>query len=201
MTKGPSQSGFTLFEVMVAVSIFALISAMTMTNLIQIGKSGERISESQRQLADIQFALGYVAKDLAQRINRGVRDQYGDQQPALLIEDARLVFTRSGWSNLLQQPRSNLQRVEYRLVDDSLLRKYWPQLDQGYEEQALEQNLISGVEEFRVVLLTSGQETLDRWPVDIQTPSTVKPIALELTLQLQDFGLIRRVYEINNVET
>ena len=201
MIRGRSQPGFTLFEVMVAVSIFALIAAMTMTNLIQVGKSGERISESQRQLADIQFALGYVAKDLSQRINRGVRDQYGDQQPALLIEEARLVFTRSGWSNLLQQPRSNLQRVEYRLVDNSLQRKYWPQLDQGYEEQALEQNLINGVEAFSVALLTSGNETLDSWPVDIASTSTAKPIALELTLQLQDFGLIRRVFEIYNVET
>lgn len=201
MMTSRSQPGFTLFEVMVAVSIFALIAAMTMTNLIQVGKSGERISESQRQLADIQFALGYVAKDLAQRINRGVRDQYGDQQPALIIEEGRLVFTRSGWSNLLQQPRSNLQRVEYRLVDDSLLRKYWPQLDQGYEEQALEQNLIGGVEAFSVVLLTSGNETLDSWPVDVQGISTVEPIALELTLQLQDFGLIRRVFEIDDVAT
>ncbi len=199
MSKRPSADGFTLFEVLVAVSIFALIAAMTMTNLIQVSKTGEQVSAAQRQLADIQFALGYLAKDLTQRIDRKVRDQYGDEQPELLVDDGRLVFTRNGWSNLLQQPRSNLQRVEYLLVDTSLRRKYWPQLDQGFEEQALEQELLSGVEEFSVVLLTRGEETLRNWP-PVGSSTQQQPVALELTLELEDFGVIRRVFEISNVQ-
>ena len=193
-------SGFTLFEVLVAVSIFALIAAMTMTNLIQVGKTGEQVSSAQRQLADIQFALGYLSKDLTQRIGRKVRDQYGDEQPELLVDADRLVFTRSGWSNLLQQPRSNLQRVEYRLVDNILQRRYWPQLDQGFEEQVLEQQLLSGVEDFSVVLLTRGEETLKNWPPLSEAGAQQQPVALELTLELQEFGVIRRIFELSNVQ-
>ena len=197
--KRHQASGFTLFEVLIAVSIFALIAAMTMTNLIQVGKTGEQVSAAQRQLADIQFALGYLGKDLAQRIDRKVRDQYGDEQPELLVDADRLVFTRSGWSNLLQQPRSNLQRVEYRLVDSTLQRRYWPQLDQGFEEQLLEQALLTGVEDFSVRLLTRGQETLEIWPPAVDQAAQPQPVALELTLELQDFGLIRRIFELSNV--
>ena len=40
--------GFTLFEILVAVSIFAVISSMSMSSLIQVGRTGEKVSESQR---------------------------------------------------------------------------------------------------------------------------------------------------------
>ncbi len=192
--------GFTLFEVLIAVSIFALIAAMTMTNLIQVGKAGEQVSKTQRQLADIQFALSYLGKDLAQRIDRKVRDQYGDVQPGLLVDVNRLVFTRAGWNNLLQQPRSNLQRVEYRLVDTNLQRRYWPQLDQGFEEQVLEQALLTEVEDFSVKLLTRGEETLENWPPLTESAAQQQPVALELILELKDFGVIRRVFEMSNVQ-
>lgn len=191
--------GFTLFEILVAVSIFAIIGTMTMSSLIQVGRTGEQVSESQRQLSQIQFALGYLGKDVIQLVNRKIRDQYGDEQPQLKIAENSLVFTRSGWSNLLGQPRSNLQRVEYRLEDDNLQRRYWPQLDQAYTEVSVEQNLLSGVEDFSIRLLTAGKQTYEDWPPD-ETLATQpeKPVAIEMTLNLTDFGEIRRIYELTD---
>lgn len=192
MTKN---KGFTLFEILVAVSIFAVIGAMTMSSLIQVGRTGEQVSESQRQLAEIQFVLGYLAKDLSQIVDRKIRDQYGDEQPQFSIAAERLTFTRSGWSNLLQQQRSSLQRVEYRLVDDILQRSYWPQLDQAYTEVRIDQPLLKGVEDFTVKLLTHGKEKLESWPLD-NLNTAVKPVALELTIDLAGFGRIQRIFEV-----
>lgn len=192
----PGLTGFTLFEVLVAVSIFAIIGTMAMANLIQVGRSGERVSQSQQQLAEIQFALGYLGKDLSQLANRKIRDQYGDEHAPLKISDQTLTFTRSGWSNLLQQARSNLQRVEYRLVDTSLQRIYWPQLDQAYTEIKIEQSLLQNVEGFEIKLLTRGKEKLDSWPIDQPNEDAQKPVAIELTLELSGFGRIQRIYEI-----
>jgi len=192
-------NGFTLFEVLVAVSIFAVIGAMTMSSLIQVGRTGEQVTESQRQLSEIQFALAYLGKDITQMVNRKIRDQYGDEQSQLIIDEGRLAFTRSGWNNLLQQPRSNLQRVEYVLVDDVLQRNYWPQLDQSYTEVKIEQTLLKGVEDFSVKLLTKGTEEIESWPQDTQGNTTPKPVALELNLELLKFGKVQRVYEIANV--
>lgn len=188
--------GFTLFEILVAVSIFAIIGTMTMSSLIQVGRTGERVSDSQLQLAQIQFALGYLGRDIIQLVNRKVRDQFGDEQPQLKITDNSLVFTRTGWSNLLGQPRSNLQRVEYRLEDDVLQRRYWPQLDQAFSEVKVEQNLLSGVEDFTITLLTTGTEKYDSWPITIQNNAPIKPVAIELTFELTNFGQIRRIYEL-----
>ncbi|MBL7000599.1 MAG: type II secretion system minor pseudopilin GspJ [Gammaproteobacteria bacterium] len=190
--------GFTLFEILVAVSIFAVISSMTMSSLIQVGRTGEKVSESQQQLSEIQFALGYLSKDIVQMSNRKIRDQYGDEQPQLLIAENRLVFTRNGWSNLLQQPRSNLQRVQYQLVDNNFQRVYWPELDQSYTEASVTQTLLQKVEEFSVKLLTKGQESFESWPLDAQNTSAASPVAIELTLKLTGLGQVQRIYEISD---
>lgn len=188
--------GFTLFEILIAVSIFAIIGTIAMGSLIQVGRTGERVSDAQYQLSQIQFALGYLGRDIIQLVNRRVRDQYGDEQPQLKIDGESLVFTRAGWSNLLGQPRSNLQRVEYRLEDDILQRRYWPQLDQAYTEVSIEQNLLSGVEDFSVRLITRGNEVYESWPIDFQVNDPVRPVAIELTFEVTNFGQIQRVYEV-----
>jgi len=191
--------GFTLFEILVAVSIFAVISSMSMSSLIQVGRTGEKVSETQRQLSEIQFALAYLSKDIVQMVNRKVRDQYGDEQPQLLIAENRLAFTRNGWSNLLQQPRSSLQRVQYQLVDNNFQRRYWPELDQSYTEVSVTQTLLQKVESFTVKLLTTGQETFDIWPADALNNSALRPIAIELTLNISGLGQVQRIYEISDV--
>jgi len=190
------QRGFTLFEILIAVSIFAVIGTIAMTSLIQVGRTGERVTQQQQLLSDIQFTLGYFGKDWSQMIDRKVRDQYGDVQSQLQLNENGLRFTRQGWSNLLQQKRSNLQRVEYRLQDNTLQRRFWPQLDQGYSEVAVEQDLLGDVEKFEVKLLTGGKDSIDHWPKNTQDTTSKKPIALQITLVVKGFGEIHRIYEL-----
>ncbi len=190
--------GFTLLEIMVAVSIFALIAAMTTTNLVQVGKAGERVSEAQRRLAEVQFALAYLGKDITQIIDRKIRDQFGDEQPGLKLTEDSLAFSRTGWSNLLQQPRSDLQRVEYLLNDSQLVRRYRFHLDQPYTDGPIEQPLLERVSDFSVKLLTQGKQEYEIWPPDTETGDSEEPIAIQITLDIDDIGLIYRVFELNN---
>ncbi len=189
-------SGFTLFEVLVAVSIFAVIGVIAMTNLIQVGRSGERIEQADRQLSRLQFALARVGKDVLQLAPRPVRDRYGDSQPALKLAEQRLSLTRSGWSNLLQQKRSTLQRVEYRLEDERLWRRFWPLLDQGFEEQPVDQPLLEGVEDLQWRLLTRGKKEHERWPLEQALPADQTPVAVEMSFRLAGFGRVERVFEL-----
>jgi general secretion pathway protein J len=192
-------SGFTLFEVLIAVSIFALIGTIAMTNLIQVGRAGERISNAQQRLSDIQFAMAYMAKDMTQLINRKVRDQYGDEQGQFVLSENVLQFTHSGWANLLQQTRSQLQRVAYRLDDEKLWREYWLQLDQGYSEQRVKQALLDGVDKFEVRLITTGDDKLETWPAEEGTDPNIQPVAVEISMEVKDFGLVSRVFEVTHV--
>ena len=196
MKPAGKNRGFTLFEVLIAVSIFAIIGVIAMSNLIEVGRSGERIEEADRQLSRLQYSLARIGKDVMQLVPRRVRDRYGDEQAALKIDGERLQLTRGGWSNLLQQPRSNLQRVEYRLVEQGLQRRFSPILDQGYEENTIDQLLLEGVESLRWRLLTRGKKIHDRWPVEDRLEPNQLPVALELRMEVTGFGAIERIYEL-----
>lgn len=191
-------SGFTLFEVLVAVSIFAIIGVMATSSLIEVGKTGEQVSDEQRRLGAIQFALAYFSKDIFQIVDREVRDQYGDAQPVVALSENQLTFTRQGWPNLLQQTRSELQRVEYTVVDDVLTRSYWLQLDQGYEEQKVEQGLLPEVTEFAVALITRNGDKISEWPLATEDQNQPQPVALEITMTVERFGELQRVFEISD---
>ena len=189
-------TGFTLFEVLIAVSIFAVIGVIAMTNLIQVGRSGERIEQADRQLSRLQFALARIGKDVLQLSPRPVRDQYGDLQPMVKLDETRLALTRGGWSNLLQQRRSTLQRVEYRVEDEQLLRRFRPLLDQGFEDNSIDQPLLEGVDNLQWRLLTRGKKSHERWPVEEAVPGDQIPVAVELSFELAGFGRVERVYEL-----
>jgi general secretion pathway protein J len=132
-------------------------------------------------------------------IDRKVRDRYGDEQNQFILADKVMTFTRTGWANLLQQKRSQLQRVSYRLEDDKLLREYWLELDQGYEEQKVQQPLLSDVENFEVKLITPGEDKLDTWPPDTEEPNAARPLAIEVNLEIKGFGLVTRIFEVTDV--
>ncbi len=196
MKPAGKNRGFTLFEVLIAVSIFAIIGVIAMSNLIQVGRSGERIEEADRQLSRLQYSLARIGKDVMQLVPRPVRDRYGDEQAVLKIDGERLQLTRGGWSNLLQQPRSNLQRVEYRLVEQGLQRRFSPILDQGYEENTIDQLLLEGVKSLRWRLLTRGKKIHEHWPVEDRLEPNQLPVALELRMEVTGFGAIERIYEL-----
>lgn len=191
-------AGFTLLEMMVAVSIFAIIGVMGFGGLIQVNRSSEQITEVQQQLADIQLAMAYLQRDLSQLSSRKVRDQYGDEQAQFILDEEGITFTRSGWSNLVQRKRSNLQRVEYSLAEQNLVRSYWPELDQPYTENRIDQTILNGVSSFSMHFIDRDNKKIEKWPLDPEVNNASTPVALVMTLELEQFGEIRRIFEITH---
>ena len=111
-------SGFTLLEMVVAVAIFAIMAAIAYTGLNHTIKIGSQVSESNQRLSELQFALSYFSRDWLQVSSRKVRNQYGDEESNIVLEENSISFTHGGWPNLLQRKRSNLQRVQYLVVDN-----------------------------------------------------------------------------------
>lgn len=114
--------GFTLLEVLVAVSITALLgvgAAQVLSGLINVKEATEAKSS---QLAALQRMNNRLARDIRQFINRPIRDAYGDSIDALRLDDGGdyyFEFTRAGWRNRpgVEDTRSELQRVAYATVD------------------------------------------------------------------------------------
>lgn len=189
------ERGFTLFEMVIAVAIFMVMGAIAYPGLTQMAKTGQAIGEINQRISELQFAVTFLNRDWTQLVPRNIRNRFGDDENYLVIEENRVTFTRGGRSNLTQQLRSQLQRVQYRLVDGSLVREQWLSLDQGIEEQPFSSVLLRDVESFEVFLIDSSEKKIETWPT-IATAGIGEPIALSFNIETLDMGLIRRILEI-----
>ena len=188
-------AGFTLLEMVVAVSVFAVIGVIAFGGLGQLTRHGEAVAGANDRLSNVQFAVVYFTRDWTQLSRRKIRDQYGDEADNLIIENGIITFTRSGWDNLLGQRRSNLQRVQYLVEDQQLLRRHWLTLDQNAGAEPIQTVLLDEVASMEVELLDANDRGIEVWPP--QTPTeAVAPILLSLRLELDDMGEITRLLEL-----
>ncbi len=197
------QRGFTLLELLMALSIFALVSAMAYGGLRSVMDAAAATREQAERLASLQLAFGLLTKDLEQAAPRPIRDAYGDIRAAMdsgPTSDFALELTRSGGFNPAGLTRSALRRVAYDLRDGTLSRFSWPVLDRGDDRAGLEQALVDGVESLALRFLHPAQGWRDTWPPTAEQPSTVNdvlPRAVELRMVMPGTGEIRRVIRVS----
>ena len=189
-------NGFTLLEMVVAVAIFAVMASIAYSGLNHTIKTGNQVSESNQRLSELQFALSYFSRDWLQVSSRKVRNQYGDEESNIVIEDNSISFTRSGWSNLLQRKRSNLQRVQYLVLDSKLVRRHWLSLDQGIGEEPFDSVMLHNVKTLEINFVDSADKNIDSWPNEIIQDGSSSPIALKIAVEIASLGKTWRYLEI-----
>ena len=141
-------SGFYLMEILVALFIFAVVGTVSAQLLGRTLDAYQVLDDRGNRLAQIHRAMFVVQRDMLQYQDRSVRTATGDSFPALMIGDeGSLEMTRGGWRNPLQRPRSDLQRVAYRLQGEDLIRAYWPVLDRLGDEEPLTQTILEDVDD------------------------------------------------------
>lgn len=208
-------AGFTLVEVLIALAITAFVSVIAYTSLSTVMTGVESLRENTDRIYAINRAFMILSRDLRQFSARPVRDEFGELEPAFTGgELARfdLSFTRGGWHNPNGLPRSTLQRVNYRLEDEALWRDSYPVLDRASDTEPQSVKLLDGVQEMRVAFLgtleslqmQTGSAVIDtsnwleNWVPDSGAPETevAPPVAVEITMQLEGIGEIRRLYAL-----
>lgn len=202
----PPIRGFTLLELLVALAVFAIMATAAYSGLRSVLFTRAAVEEQNHRLAAVQLAVFRLEQDVEQAIPRGIRDEYGDPQPALrggdLLDEA-LILTRVGWDNPLGQSRATLQRVAYRLQEGRLWRLYWDVLDRSGPMAPHETLLLEQVRGFRVRFLDQDQQWRNDWPPPVtdrtsdQPPNpNLPPRAVEITLTLEDWGVITRLFPL-----
>lgn len=188
--------GFTLLEVLVAMAIFAVIGLGANTMLRTMVDTHERTLAVNESMARYTRVMGLIERDFSQLTLRPVRDEYGEPLPFLMVGQTPypIEFTRAGWNNPASLPRSNLQRVGYRVEDDGVLTRYqWLVLDRAEDSEPISQELLSDVVDFRVNAFDAEGNVTDSWPG--QENQTL-PTYVEVLIDTRDLGQIRRVISL-----
>lgn len=204
--------GFTIIEVMVAIFISAIMFAIGYGAINQALRDRDAINTSQQRVTEIQRGMRIVAQDFAQIVARAARDTSGTGQlmPAVLAngsDNILITFTRAGWTNPAGLQRPAEQRVRYRFLDGSLVREYWSSVDPALNTEPRQRILMTRIKAAEIRFLDPASRNWStEWPaaqvsgqvnpaqVDIML--LTRPLLIEFTLVLEDWGRVQRVFEI-----
>lgn len=197
VSRSPA-GGFTLIEVMVALLVMASLSLGAYQVLQGVMRNDEVMRDRSERLATLQRVFNVMERDFSQMAERSTRDN-GETSTALITtgqfqlqsDDWAVAFVRNGWLNPSGMlPRSQLQRVAYRLRNNTLERLSYNYLDPSVGSEPTVTPLLEKVSAFRLRFYNSGQ-----W-VSSWTRPPVLPKGIEVQLSLDDYGDIRRVFVI-----
>jgi len=185
------QSGITLLELLVVVAVFAIMSATAYSSLQSSLKAEENFDRSMKELETVQMSLAIFQRDIMQLSPRTVRDALGDSESAVvLLNGQELLFTRGGNFSSMKLDQTELTRVAWSLRDEQLIRSYWHRLDSTQGDQPLSASLLGNVGNLQIRVLDQN----GIWHLDWPKAAGAKIRALELTLELEDWGEIRRLF-------
>ena len=214
-TKYRLSQGFTLLEVVIAIAIFAIIGLGSWQVLNQVITSKQQVEQRSVQLRQLQKAVWLIARDIRNIVDRPIRNEVEDIEPAIssLVTGFPLTLTRSGWNNPLMEPRSNLQRIAYRMEPSKdegyqLVRIYWPVLDRAPNTEPRKQIILEQISHFEVQFIDQDGEPQFHWPVSNQGTQNQQvqqapaiPVGILLRMETPSFGEIERLFAIRDMET
>jgi general secretion pathway protein J len=128
-----------------------------------------------------------------------------------------VALTRAGWTNPAGLQRPGLQRVAYYFQDGVLRREYWSVLDPTQASTAVRRDVLTHLKSVSLRFLDTGGSPIQQpgqsdqsgsassgnwspvWPPVNhagQDDRRRRPIAVEITLETEDWGKIVRIVEI-----
>jgi len=192
-------AGFTLIEIIIAISIFAFLSIAGYQILQGVLRSNEISKTHDDNLVKLQRSMLIMDQDFTQIIARKSRDESLDADQISMLRwgeglfsstDQGIEFTRLGWSNPLNiLPRSNLLRVRYVLINGNLERQYflYPDITAGQDPN--KQVLFSDVSQLSFRFWDKAWK--NQW-----TDKNSLPKGIEISFKTKKYGEIKRQFII-----
>jgi general secretion pathway protein J len=202
--------GFTLIELLVALFIAALMFAMGYGALKQSLTTHDSLKEQQAHMLQLQTAVRVLEQDFVQLAARPVRQPVGDEPAQAALQGGLpgtqpvVALTRDGWANPAGVQRTGLQRVAYYLENGTLRREHWDVLDPTLASTTERRELLTHVKSFTIRYMDVSRTWQDQWPPQTSTvlvgqplEATLRerPLAVEITLDTEDWGKIVRIVE------
>lgn len=185
-----AKKGFTLVELLVAIAVFAVLSALGWKVFDYLAKVKDRNAMHEANLEQLQESYQQILRDTMQAVPLTANIK-GQQQPALVLQNGRFNFSKTGVTDPLQQGISPHERVEYqyRADEKKLYRLKYRNLHQTGNDQPESSVMLDEVEAFEIVVLNPNE--LSSWPessIDPQQTEQLRllPKGIKINLTVRD---------------
>jgi len=175
------QFGLTLIELLVALTIFALLGVLSWRALVEASLSQARLEEGFQRWRSLARSIQRIDTDLQQIV--GVTGRAGSA--IVKTEPAELQMLR-------MDPETGFRRAGFRLLDGKLQSVRWNGREAlGSPEK---ETMLDGVRSLEWSFLHDGI-IFDRWPPP--GSDMMLPDAVIMKLDLVDLGLITRIVALH----
>ena len=187
-------AGFTLVEMLIALSIFGMLTAAGVTLLNVTARTQETSDRLLAEVGEVRRVGSLMTADFAQAAPRPHRDGDGRPQRAFTGGSGEspmlLLFVRHGWDS---GEGGTVQRVGYRLREGRLERLSFRNVDG--ESRAVAVPLLDGVTALRLRYRDEDGAWLTRWT---PTDGTELPAAVELVTATRRQGIVRQLFLVGS---
>jgi len=174
-SRALSLTGFTLVEVMVAVTIGGFIMLVAVGTLKAITSSAEMVDSNISAAAEVRFASNMLSRDL---VNFYRTENIENTKLIGIVEDSGQVntsylifYTVSRAKARSDQPEGDIYEVEYYLMKDEekslLMRRLWPNPNkEETEPRGILTVIAEDIDVFQVRYF-DGEEWSEEWPEEM----------------------------------
>lgn len=192
--------GFTLIEILIALTVFAILASITSSVLYNSFAIRARVNEQTERLNELELAISIIQQETTQTIERAVRGNENRLFPSFIGQLHYLEFTRDGLINPASlAKRSNLKRVAYVCEEGQLIHRTWQSLDTLDRNQFKDKILINQLAECHFNYLNQNLQLLPDWHVQNTAENAHNeslPKAIQMNLTLKDWGEIKLFFII-----
>ncbi len=181
--------GYTLVEVLIVMSLFSLISLLSLSFLNTSVSSSIGITSKSKLLNQLSVFSEVLEDDLFHVAKQFPRSDETNQFPSFFKlnnnfqeGEAILEFVRSSSSDGVDELGA-INKVMYKMEDNILYRNFSPYLNAPYEKQALA--IISDLEELEIKVLFDRNEYLT-WPPFNEADLKIYPTLMEINIKFSD---------------
>jgi general secretion pathway protein J len=181
------RSGFTLVEMLIALTIFGMLTAAGVALLTLTVRTQETSDRLLDEVGQLRRLGALMAADLGQAAPRPSRDRDGRPRPAFAGSARQLALVRHGGGE------GALQRTEYRLNGGRLERLAYDRVDG--DSRAIVIPLLDDVRQLRLRYRDREGGWRDAWD---PTDASLMPRAVELLGRDEAHGSLRMLFLVGS---